>query len=73
MVLMMTDITTGDLIIKEDHIIFCILCLLGQDAKTKELVGRVEYPYPYLSIYLCHIYLSVCLSTYLPGMNTGIL
>lgn len=36
-------------IIKEGHI-FCILCLLGQDAKKKkkngkELVGRVEYPY----------------------------
>lgn len=23
-------------IIKEDHIIFCILCLLGQDAKKKQ-------------------------------------
>ena len=44
-------ITARYSIIKEGHIIFCILCLLGQDAKKKkrkngkELVGRVEYPY----------------------------
>ena len=29
-------ITARHSIIKEDHIIFCILCLLGQDAKKKQ-------------------------------------
>ena len=29
-------------IIKEGHIIFCILCLLGQDAKKKKRKERTE-------------------------------
>ena len=46
-------ITARYSVITEGHIVFCILCLLGQDAKKKKkkrkngkkLVGRVEYPY----------------------------
>ena len=35
-------ITARYSVIKEGHIVFCILCLLGQDAKKKKRKERME-------------------------------